>query len=552
VVEVTFEPHDEPHALIEGWRALWTELADRLPFDVGDRIVRRFPGGAVFFCAAPIDAIYATVDLNEAVTERVAMGQTGHDDEGLNALLTACRMAYESERDARLIALVQNAERRHIPCLWDDDEISLGYGRFSQTWARSACPCVGDVDWSRYRRIPVILVTGTNGKTTTARLLARMAQDAGFTVGNSSTDGLSVNGQLVDAGDWTGPGAARAVLRHPDVNFAVLETARGGLLRRGLGVTSCDAAIVTNVADDHLGDYGIYDLTDMAKAKGVVYSVVSDSGRRVFNADNVHSMALRHAYSGASIFTSVRGRDAVKAQIASGDCAVYSDGTNVFWEGRDERHVLMTIDALLMAKRGAALHDLSNALGAVALGWSVGLDWGSMRRTLECFGSRREDNPGRGRLVEVEGVRVLLDFGHNPHGVDAVLAMARRMAQPTGRIGVCFAQAGDRSDSDFRALAQTVAKHQPDKVYLRDLPERYHRGRTAHHMAKLLMDGLMESPSAPTDIERMPDELSALKSGMKWARPGDLLVHLVHLERDSVEAWLGTQIPSNSRDARHS
>ena len=154
----------------------------------------------------------------------------------------------------------------------------------------------------RARLCPSHLVTGTNGKTTTARILSRILHVAGHTVGNSSTDGIQLNGAVLETGDWTGPGAARAILRHPDIDAAVLETARGGLLRRGVGVHLCEAAIVTNTADDHLGEYGIFNLTDLAMVKGLVYGVVKQDGVRVINMDDIHASALAGLHGSKTIW----------------------------------------------------------------------------------------------------------------------------------------------------------------------------------------------------------------------------------------------------------
>ncbi len=541
MAEVTFHEGDDVEALTQSWFTLWNGLREALPFAVGERVIRPYEGGAAFFCQVPIDALYAAVDLNEAILTGLAEGHLTESPEDWRPLVERCVTEYNSERCDALRSLKAAAERRGVPFLWDDDDVSLGYGRYSKTWSRDAMPDPDELDWSGLRTIPVLLITGTNGKTTTARLLARMIQDAGYTVGNSSTDGISVNGRVIDEGDWTGPGAAREVLRHPEVECAVLETARGGLLRRGIGVESCNGALVTNVADDHLGDYGVLDLTDMARAKGVVYSVVSQNGVRVFNMDNPFSASLRGVYPGRAILTSVKGRASIEPFLNSHTEAVYLE-QGALYLGRESGHeILLDVKAMPLSRSGTALHDVSNALGATALAWSLGIAPGVIQMTLRAFGRSQHDNPGRGRMVELNGVRVLLDFGHNPHGVDAVLSMAKKLTGTTGRLGVSFAQAGDRSDQDFRALAHTVARHTPDKVYLRDLPEPYHRGRTVDDMASMLANALEDAEMPSQDVERVSNEVEALRSGIAWARSGDLLVHLVHLEREPVEEWLQTR-----------
>ena len=380
----------------------------------------------------------------------------------------------------------------------------------------------------------MLLITGTNGKTTTARLLARMAKDAGYTVGNSSTDGLSVNGLLWTEG--TGLGQERRV------RFA---TPRRGIrgLRNGArrsfetwaGGDGLRWALVTNTL------MTTSEITESStsltwRARGRVYSVVSPEGTRVFNVDNVYSRRSRIRILALLSLRLWKVEKRLLHRPMRRTCCLFGEWDHLPGNG-DHVLELIQVSHMPMAREGAALHDISNALGAIALGWSVGLPIDSLRMTLERFGGDWNDNPGRGRMIQLNGIRVLLDFGHNPHGVHAVLAMARRLTMNGGRMGVCFAQAGDRSDEDFDALAQTVARFAPDKVYLRDLPEAYHRGRTADGMAERPL-ALANSENPPSDVERVPNVLTALTSGMDWARPGDLLVHLVHLERESVEGWL--------------
>ena len=173
-------------------------------------------------------------------------------------------------------------------------------------------------------------------------------------------------------------------------------------------------------------------------------------------------------------------------------------------------------------------------MGAVALAWSVGADLDAIRYALADFGACWSDNPGRGQLASVQGVNVLLDFGHNPHGAKAILEMATRLQTDGGRLSVCLAQAGDRSEADLRELARVVAQFTPARVYLRDLPDAYHRGRSPDKTAQILGEQLIESGLEKASVHRATTELDALEQGLQWAEAGDLLVHLVHLDRGGV------------------
>ncbi len=535
IAEVCFEPSDAPEIFLKHWMAAIDQIGERLPFSLIPQEARRYIDGVALVCAAPIDALYAAVDANEWAVHTAEARCAGLEGPSIDQVMADITGIYAGERSAALLALQAEAERRELPFLWDDDEVSIGYGRFSRTWPRSVLPETSEVEWGSLRGLPVVLITGTNGKTTTARLVARMLQESGFVVGNSSTDGISVNGELVDHGDWTGPGAARAVLRHPQVEAAVLETARGGILRRGLGVGSCDAALVTNVSTDHLGEFGIFELGEMADVKGLVYSAVGPDGYRVINLDDPYTSRFADDVSGRNILTSIDGDQRLVEHVDAGGVAVFLDGDTLVFADGLALHEIIIVNRMPIARGGVARHDISNALGAVALAWSAGADLESIRFALADFGAKWDDNPGRGQLTQVDGVNVLLDFGHNPHGANAVLEMANGLREGEGRLSVCMAQAGDRTEEDLRELARVVARFSPQRVYLRDLPQAYHRGRTPSQMARIMGEELLGSGLDSEVVERAESEVDALAKGLDWARPGDLLVHLVHLERGPVE-----------------
>jgi len=538
LTEVIFAPDESADAAIETWRWAMAEIGELVPFPLGPLSIRRYRGGAALLCAAPIDALYSALVANEWAVSATIARLGGCPPPSRDAAVSLVHATYADEASPQMRALATEATRRQLPFLWDDDSVSIGFGHRSRTWTRTALPESNEVPWSDLGAIPVVLITGTNGKTTTARLLARMGLEAGRRVGNSSTDGLHLNGHVIDAGDWTGPGAARAILRHPEVEIAVLETARGGILRRGLGVDACDGAVVTNIAADHLGEYGIFDLEDMARAKGLVYSVVAESGSRVINVDDPHLRGLATREPERAILTSLHGLTGIQDHVNRGGAAVYLDGTTLK-RVRDHRtDVIIDVHNMPIAHNGAARHDVSNGLAAVALATTIDLPLEAITSALATFGRAWTDNPGRGRFAHLDGVRILLDFGHNPHGADAIMAMARRLAGETGRLGVCIAQAGDRGIDDIHALAHSVGAVAPERVYLRDLPAAYHRGRPPEEVAALLREGLIAMKMPASHIHRVTDEIDALEHGLAWAQPGDLLVHLVHLERDAVEERL--------------
>jgi UDP-N-acetylmuramyl tripeptide synthase len=358
-------------------------------------------------------------------------------------------------------------------------------------------------------------VTGTNGKTTSARLAGRMALEAGISAGVATTDAITVAGALVAAGDYTGPDAARLVLRHPEVDLAVLETARGGILRRGLAFAEPDAALITNVSDDHLGRYGIDDVATMARVKGTVGRAVRPGGTVVVNLDDEHLARLRFPARVVG-FSTTRPADY---------CVV--DGRLV---ARGEP--LVPVDELPVSFGGAAAYNVANALGAAALAEALAVPRPAVIAGLRAFGP--EDNPGRGNVVDAGGVRVILDFAHNPEGVKAFLDFARSLG---GRLHVVTAQPGDRRDDAIAAVAREIASAAPARVVLHDLLG-YLRGRAPGEVPALLRREL-ESRNVPVD--EAPAEAAALAKAISGARPGDVVVLFPLLDPVGCRAVLASR-----------
>ena len=246
----------------------------------------RLKGGVSIAFSAPIDALYAASAINEWVWATCAAEFNGEECPDFASAVAEIRAAIDEEVNPALLALQQAATRHGVAFLWDDDEVSVGHGDGSETWPFRALPDPESLDWSAYADVPTGIVTGTNGKTTTVRIAKHLLQSAGRKVGMSCTDWVSVGDEIIDRDDWSGPGGARMVLRQPGVDAAILETARGGLLRRGLGVETAAAALITNIAEDHLGDFGSQSLGELLNIKWVVSHAVQASGSLMLNADD--------------------------------------------------------------------------------------------------------------------------------------------------------------------------------------------------------------------------------------------------------------------------
>jgi cyanophycin synthetase len=521
---------------------LWQEEArgalDVLGWEGESLSVRRYPGGASLAFTAPIDALYAATEVNEWAWTAAAtrlQGGTPAQDEAM-ARLAALIAA---ERRPALLALQQAAATHRVRFLWDDQTVSAGTGTGSRCWAMGALPSPDQVDWAAIHDVPVALITGSNGKTTVTRLVSAMIEASGRVPGHTSTDGIKVGAELLDAGDFSGPGGARRLLRDPRVEMAVLETARGGLLRRGLAVDRAEVALVTNIAEDHLGESGVFSLEHLAEAKLVVARALGGDRPLVLNADDPALVACAAGLRcPVAWFSLDPGQEQLReARAAGGRTATIRGELLALGLGSEER-VLSSVHRIPITVGGAARHNVSNALAAALVGAALGLGDAAVAAGLAALTNTPTGNLGRLNAFEFGGARVFVDFAHNPHGMTALMEMGR--ALPAARRLVVLGQAGDRDDRAIRELARTAWQGAPDRVVVKEMPAHL-RGRPAGEVTGILVDELRRLGARSDQIELAASEMDAIRQALGWARDGDLLLLTVHAERDTVLRFLQRQ-----------
>ena len=415
--------------------------------------VIRLSGGLSVAFSAPIDVLYAASAVGEWLWDACAAEFGAGESVDFDVKAAAIRQAIDTEQNPGLLDIQRAAEEHGVAFLWDDDEVSLGHGDCCEIWPFRQLPDAGSLDWSSYQNVPAGFVTGTNGKTTTARIAKHVLQTAGRHVGLSCTDWVSVNDEIIDRDDWSGPGGARMVLRQPRVDTAVLETARGGLLRRGLGVEHAEAAVITNIAEDHLGDFGSQSVAELLNIKWIVSHAVAADGWLILNADDELLVGKSREFPGTIVWFSAAGENPlIKDHLRTGGTAfVYVDG-NLERVTGESRQTVCAVAEIPITLSGAAIHNVANALAAAALCEKLGL---SIREIAAGLQSMTQDaNPGRSNLYSVDGYQVLVDFAHNPEAMQALFNMAR--AIPARRRALCFGQAGDRTDEQIRELARSA------------------------------------------------------------------------------------------------
>jgi len=407
------------------------------------------------------------------------------------------------------------------------------------------------------RRVPAICISGTNGKSTTTRMIGHILRTAGRTVGMTTSDGVYIDDTLVEEGDLTGPQGAQRVLDDPKVEVAVLETARGGIVLRGLGLASNDAAVLTNVSSDHLDLHGLHTLPELAEVKSVIARVTRPQGTVVLNADDRLVAAMRHRVKASVCLFSQRPATAlVRRHVSDGGRAIVEeDGLLVELEGSARRPICAVTD-VPATLGGVARHNVANALAAAAGAMALGATREQVAAGLRSFRPAADQMPGRLNLYRLGRRLIVVDFAHNEAGLNALFEVAesiagrRRQQGRAGRqpgegatISAIIGTAGDRPDDSLRAIGR-VAARRADQVALKETIK-YLRGRTRHSVIGELQAGLRDGGLRPADVPVYADEVSALRGEltdagrMAGADDGRRVVLLMcHADRAGVERLL--------------
>jgi cyanophycin synthetase len=371
-------------------------------------------------------------------------------------------------------------------------------------------------------RIPVVAVTGTNGKTTTVRLIAHLLGASGLRTGMTNTDGVYIQGRRIDSGDCSGPRSARNVLLHPDVDAAVFETARGGMLREGLAFDRCQVAVVTNIgAGDHLGLNYITTLEDLAVLKRVIVQNVAVGGMAVLNAADPLVAAMADNTRGDVTFFALDGANEVLAMHrATGKRVVFvEDGQLVAAQGKQEHKVELA--EVPITRGGVIGFQVENVMASVAAAWAVGISWDAIRLGLKTFVGESDNAPGRFNVFDYRGATVIADYGHNP---DAIAALVRAVeAMPSQRRSVVISGAGDRRDQDIRQQTEILGEAFDDVLLYQDQCQ---RGRADGEVIALLRQGL-EGATRTTHVEEINGEFVAIDKALARLTAGDLCLILI-------------------------
>jgi cyanophycin synthetase len=398
----------------------------------------------------------------------------------------------------------------------------------------------GDPPSTIVPRIPVVAVTGTNGKTTTSRMIAHIARTAGKVVGWSNTDGIYLDGELVEAGDYSGPSGAGRVLGLPGVEFAVTETARGGILLKGIGLTRNDVSVVTNVSADHLGLHGIDTLDQLAEVKAVVPRITRRRGWAVLNGDDPRVHAMRRVvHAHPWVFSRDPNSPAIREILdARGRATTVIDGWISVLRPHRDPDPLVELTDVPMTLAGLSRFNVENTLAAASAALAAGISREAVVEGLRSFRPDPEHNPGRMNIFSIpvaEGeASLVIDLAHNEAGLEALLEIMAGIRPPGARLLLGLGAVGDRTDELIGRLGEIGAMG--SDVVAIGHKEKYLRGRTLEGLEGLLRAGAERV--GVTDVAAYPTEVDCLAALVEQARPGDVVGLMCHAERERVYEWI--------------
>ena len=564
---------DPDAALIDGWRVRVARARFHLGWPDAPSVVRPHAAGASLAIEAPFDLLFLATEINEwALCATLAALDPGRGAQLESALRAAAleaapeaatviapvleeaaalaRFSRLASAEARpgLRALIEAAGERGLPTVLDEELLTLGAGEHGRTFPLAELPAVGDMRWSELGDIPIAIVTGSNGKTTTVRLIAAAARAHGLQAGFNCTDGVVIGTEIVAAGDYSGPAGARLVLRDTRTAAAVLETARGGILRRGIALERANVAVVTNVSSDHFGEYGIDDLDGLADVKLSVAALVTPDGLLVLNADDA---LLRAKALGLAArfrrriplgwFALDYDLPFLAQQRAAGGATAGVRAEQLRLGDRRGEYGLGRAAALPLTVGGSAHYNIANLAAAALAAAALGIPAATIAAVFADFGARPEDNPGRLMRYDAAGVTVLVDYAHNPDGLRGFLQVAYQLRAAGARIGLLLGHAGNRHDADIAELARVAAGFKPDLIVIKE-NEAQLRGRAPGEVPRILRAALLAAGMPDAALPVCASELEAARFALDWARPGDVLalpIHSAAARRELIAALEG-------------
>lgn len=473
---------------------------------------RDYSNGFLIALQTHVDLKDPTTDILELAYE-YALNSFNNQPQTFNFLEKALKLTEKANLHER--ELFAEAQKHNVNCLFDGANFSLGSGT-GVFVGKTKDVVIKEIPWNKIYDIPSVLVTGTNGKTTTVRLTSYISSHAGKITGYCSTDGVLIDGKLVDAGDYSGPKGNQLVLANPNVEVAILEVARGGLIKRGLAVKHVTAAAVLNVTEDHMGLDGADTLDQLSQAKYLIHNAVKSDGRSIMNLDDPQTHRELAHIKNKKAYLSRKLTEAELQKFCQSDdeyiCFIESGAFYVTKDGK--KNFVTNVNDVSLTFQGKALHNIENILVAICLSIELGRNYAEIGAALNSYVNDVNTNSGRFNIYTVNGGTMLLDYGHNLASIQAMIRFSKSIAKPTDKITMLVGFAGDRLVL-LDDIAKCIVENKVDNIIIKRFEE-YSRGAESGEAARIITSSLIKHGLKPEQIvASVEKEVEAMELALK-------------------------------------
>ncbi|WP_116963959.1 Mur ligase family protein [Fastidiosibacter lacustris] len=528
VLDIPLKSHQQE--LVNIWQNVCKRVLTELNWGEYKLAYKIYNGGLRLAFTAPVDILLAACDVID-YTWKEACYRFLHKQE-----FVVCKEAKDvlqkmikAEQNPAYRVLYAKAKTHGVNVFRDGDEayVGSGVGRYKVSLLTDDYL---SIPWQDVYDVPAVIVTGTNGKTTTVRLTYYICQQAGKLTGYASTDWVVINDQIIGKGDYSGPTGHQFVLTNPQVEIAVLESARGGLLKRGLIETQVKAATITNVSPDHMGEDGVETLQDLIEAKCIVYrGLAGENAYAVINLDDVHLASLVNVIKKPNKILISKNPIEVSqlGTLSDKDKACYVKNNVFIWWENYKEHILVKLTDVPLTINGAAKHNIENTLHAIALAYALGISLDDIGHALTTYKNDINQNQGRANIYELQsGATVIVDFAHNPAGLDAILSLARHYCNKDSRLSLMLGTTGDRINL-IDDCSRVVVQYQPSQIFIKEL-KKYLRGAKLGEIPQKVAVSLAHFGIKQDTIFFVEDELSGAKQALQNLQSDDVCVLCCH------------------------
>lgn len=517
-------------AVADLYQAELIKLLDLLPIKDYSVKVQVFSSGVNIAMSYPYDLLMVACDILDWVWYDVVDLLDKELAINLERSQRRFKARIKDNQQLLLRRIYDKARKKQLNFLVHDDLLILGSGVTQFRTKLNLISKISDIPWKQIANIPCVLITGTNGKTTTTRLTEFICRRAKLKSGYCSSDWVMVNGKQVINGDLSGPTGHQQVLMHPKVEVAILEVARGGLVKRGLLPNYVTAATITNISHDHIGQSGINNLSDLAQAKGIVYQAIKADGIAVVNLDDAHICDLSLVNSRKAYLSTKLSENQISTYLNASNFVVFLEDGKIVIKTLQEKLTLNKIDSLPITIYGLAHYNNENVLHAVALCFSLGLSSAQISHGLARFGADEKSNFGRwNHYTSMNKGHLVVDLAHNPVGLANILELAqgfRRLENLTGKFSLLYGNTADRRET-IPEIVALIIRYEVEEVTIKEFQTAL-RGSQVGEMPELFYNELIQQGFPATQIKIIANEVDAVNMILTQAKPEDFHLLCVH------------------------